>query len=645
MFKKLILLIIICLSLEAKVPNLSPKDVKNKTEEILKSHANYKKINNVIAERLLKNFIEELDPNKTYFIESDIQKWFYPSEEILNEVVEGFKTGNFSIFTQIHTTMLEAIDRRNKLEIELEKLEVPKDVKPEEFKEINWVASKRELTDRLLKIKSLQLDTAKKFDKECVENILKKLEKKRKTKETEIIASSQDERKSLVLSYILKSFCHSLDSHTDYFTPFEANQFMIQVQQKLSGIGAQLKDNLNGFSIIHIIEGSPAKLAKLKIGDRIIAVNNEPVIGLDIEDAVELIRGEKDSKVVLTIVRKNSEEENAQEQKFDIELTRSEVVLEESRIEKGYEPYGDGVIANIKLFSFYQDAKNSSAEDLKAAIEDLAKTHKIKAVLLDLRSNTGGLLPQAVEVASLFLSKGIVVSIKDCSGSVQHLRNTDGKPVFDGPLVVLVNKASASASEIVAGTLQDYGRAIIVGDETTFGKGSFQTFTLDTSKNAKINSSGEYKVTRGKYYTVSGKSPQLTGVKSDIVVPGILTEIEIGEKFSKYPLENDEISPNFEDDLSDIPLIHRKRISLLYKHNLQQKMANFTQYMGILKSNSKNRLESNKNYQNFLNEIKNKNFESKSVELFGQTDLQMHEALNIAKDLTYLCEINNKEFE
>jgi carboxyl-terminal processing protease len=642
MLKKIILLILICLTLEAKAPYLTNKDVKTKIEEILKSHASYKKITNFLAERLLKNFIDELDPLKTYFIESDIQKWLYPTDEILTSVIEGFKTNNFSVFSQIHCVMSEAIERRNKLEIELRTLELPKNIDPEEFKDITWTSCKKELLTRLLKIKSLQMDTAKKLDEDA-ENILKMLEKKRKTRENEIISQSQEDRKNLILSYLLKAFCHALDSHTDYFTPFEANQFMIQVQQKLSGIGAQLKDNLNGFMIMHVIDNSPAKKANLKIGDRIIAVNNEPVIGLDITEAVELIRGEKESKVHLTIVRKNEEENK--DYKFDIELTRSEVVLEEARLETTFEPFGDGIIANIKLFSFYQDTKNSSAEDIKNALIELNKKHKIKAVLLDLRSNTGGLLPQAVEVVSLFISKGIVVSIKDCQGNVQHLRNTDGKPAFDGPLVVLINKASASASEIVAGTLQDYGRAIIVGDETSFGKGSFQTFTLDSSKGSKINSSGEYKVTRGIYYTVSGKSPQLTGIKSDITVPGILSELEIGEKFSKYPLENDEIAANFEDDLSDIPLIHRKRISLLYKHNLQQKMGNFIQYLNLLKANSKNRLENNKNYQNFLKEIKNKNFESKSVELFGQSDLQMQEALNIAKDLTYLCELNEKQFE
>jgi len=645
MLRKLILLIIIGLTLEAKAPNLTPKDVKIKTEEILNSHVNYKKITSILAERILKNFIEELDPTKTYFIESDIQKWLYPTDELINTVIEGFKANNFTTFVQIHSSMLEAIERRNKLEKELEASELPKDINPEEFKDMNWTNSKRELLVRLLRIKALQLDTADKLEEEYKENILQRLEKKRKTRESEIIAKNTEEGKALILSYLLKAFCHSLDSHTDYFTPFEANQFMIQVQQKLSGIGAQLRDNLNGFTIMHVIEGSPAKHANLKIGDRIIAVNKEPVIGLDIADAVELIRGEKGSKVVLTIVRKPSDEENKEANKFDIEMIRGEVVLEETRLEKNFDPFGDGIIAHVKLFSFYQDAKSSSSDDLKKALENLSKQHKIKAVLLDLRSNTGGLLPQAVEVASLFISKGIVVSIKDNSGNVQHLRNTDGKTTFDGPVVILVNKASASASEIVAGTLQDYGRAIVIGDETTFGKGSFQTFTLDASSNPKINNSGEFKVTRGRYYTVSGNSPQLTGVQSDIVIPGILSELDIGEKFSKYPLENDAISPNFEDDLLDIPPIHRKRLSLLYKHNMQKKTASYTQYLDILKSNSQNRLKNNKNYQSFLEEIKNKNFDSKPVEFFGQSDLQLQEALSVTKDLAYLSEINDKQFE
>ncbi|NGX62986.1 MAG: Tail-specific protease, partial [Candidatus Anoxychlamydiales bacterium] len=497
MLKKLILLIIISLTLGAKPPNLGVKDIKSKTEEILKTHANFKKVEPIVAERILKNFIDELDPTKTYFLESDIEKWLYPTEEILNTVIQSFKSLNFAIFMDIHKEMTQAIERRNKLDLELNLANLPKDVNPEEFKDMKWTNSKRELLTRVARIQALQLDSAEKVSEECKDTILQVLSKRKTNREKELLTNNSNERKSMILSYLLKAFCHALDSQTDYFTPFEANQFMMQVQQKLSGIGAQLRDNLNGFSVMHIIEKSPAEIANLKIGDRIIAVNTEPVIGLDISDAVELIRGKNGSKVNLTIMRKNAEDST--ETKFDIELTRSEIVLEESRFEKNFEPFGDGTILHLKLFSFYQDDKNSSAQDLKNVIEECKKKHKIKAVLLDLRSNTGGLLSQAVDVSSLFITKGIVVSIKDCFGNIQHLRNTEGKTSFDGPLVVLTNKASASASEIVAGTLKDYGRAIVVGEET-FGKGSFQTFSLDASKNV-INPTGEFKVTRGRYYT------------------------------------------------------------------------------------------------------------------------------------------------
>ncbi len=213
----------------------------------------------------------------------------------------------------------------------------------------------------------------------------------------------------------------------------------------------------------------------------------------------------------------------------------------------------------MHLFSFYQDSNSSSASDLAAAIENLKKEHNLKGIILDLRNNAGGLLPQAVSVTGLFISKGVVVSVKDNTGQVQHLRNVENRKVWDGPLIVLTARTSASAAEIVAQTLQDYGRAIVIGDPETFGKGTFQTFTLESANFGKVNPKGEYKVTRGRYYTVSGKSPQLVGVKADIVVPGIFSEMEIGEKYSKFPVETDEIPPNFDDNLSDVPAIHRSQ--------------------------------------------------------------------------------------
>ncbi|MGE5196287.1 MAG: S41 family peptidase, partial [Anaerolineae bacterium] len=454
---------------------------------------------------------------------------------------------------------------------------------------------------------------------------------------------SMEERRQIVLSFVLKSITAAMDSQTAYFTPAEANQFRIQVQQRLSGIGAQLRDDLNGFSIVRILDNGPASFeSKLKIGDRIIAVDGEPVVGMEITEAVELIRGPQGTPVQLTLLREIGEENDRHEEKLEIEITRGEVVLKESRFEISYEPYGDGVIAILHLFSFYQDSKSSSAADLSQALETLKKDHLVKGVVLDLRNNGGGLLPQAVYVTGLFIKKGVVVSIKDNTGVIQHLRNVEGKPAWEGPLVVLVNRTSASASEIVAQTLQDYGRALIIGDPETYGKGTFQTFTLEASNYGKVNPKGEFKVTRGRYYTVSGKSPQLIGVKADIVVPGLFSELEIGEKYSKYPLETDLIPSSFDDDLADIPFIHRAQVMRLYKNNLQPILNTYNPYLQQLCKNSSQRIAMNPNYQNFLKETKRKDFSSESIEIFGQTDLQQKEALNIMKDLIFCLEQNSQ---
>ena len=243
---------------------------------------------------------------------------------------------------------------------------------------------------------------------------------------------------------------------------------------------------------------------------------------------------------------------------------------------------------------------------------------------------------QAVAVSGLFMNKGIVVSVQDASGRVQHLREVEGKPVWEGPLLILVNQGTASAAEIVAQGLQDYGRAIVVGDLNTFGKGSFQTLTLDAVSNPKINPQGEYKVTRNLYYTVSGKSPQLRGVQSDIVIPGLLTGMEVGERFAKFPLENKSIDPHFEDDLSDLPPAYRIQLGAMYKYNLQAKVTTYEPYLERLRANTEKRIRTNKHYQNCLTEIEKKNFDSPPVELFAQSDLQLTEAVNAAKDLLQL---------
>ena len=567
-----------------------------------------------------------------------LEEWIHPSEDLLQKIVEDYNNHQFQIFEKIQDAFIKAIKRRHLIEEKIDYKNLPTHVRADEFKEMPWTKTEEELINRLRRIRSLQVETASKFNEEMREKSMQRIAKRQLKYEEEMMLSNPLEKERLTLSQVLKATASALDAHSVYFTPGEATQFMINVQQRLYGIGAQLRDDINGFSIVKIVEGGPAALGKeLKAKDRIVAVNGEPVVGMDIGDAVELIRGEANSPVILTIIRTTKNLDGSQiEEKLDLTILRGEVVLKESRFKSSYEPFGEGIIGYLKLYSFYQDRDSSSAKDLEQEINKFKKEHRLQGIVLDLRYNSGGLLSQAVAVTGLFITKGIVVSIKDENGRIQHLRDLDAAMTWDGPLFVLVNRMSASASEIVAQTLQDYGRAIIVGDHT-FGKGSYQTFTLATTESDQVNPQGEYKVTRGRYYTVSGKTPQLVGVLPQLILPGPLSETEIGERYAKYPLENDFIKPNFDDDLSDVPFLQRDTIRRLYKFGLQEKLDTYNPYLPKLKENSLHRIAINKDYQNLIKEIKKKEeSDPDKVENFGQNDLQLDETYNIMKDLIFM---------
>lgn len=618
-------------------PKLTTKETRLKIEEILKVHVSYQQLSPELIARAFKNYLEEVDPLKTYFLDHEIVKWSQPSEALLKKTLDEYEQENFSAFEEIHNQMLLAIDRRNLLEEQLKEASLPKDVSPLEFKDIQWAKNIEILKDRLLRINSLQLRTASKINPDIRDSFVQRLTKRRLCRESDLKGKTPQERSCIVFAYVLKSISSALDSQTIYFTPTEAAQFMIQVQQRLFGIGAQLRDDLIGLTVVHILEKSPASLPdKLKVGDRIVAVNNEPIVGLDIVEAVELIRGPQGSSVVLTVLRETRENDLLKESKLEIELIRGEIVLKESRLETQIEPYGNGVIAILHLFCFYQDNHSSSSIDLSKALAEIKKNHLLKGVILDLRNNAGGLLSEAVSVSGIFLSKGVIVSIKDNQGKVFCLRNLENKKEWDGPLIVLTNRMSASSSEIVGQTLKDYGRAIIIGDPETFGKGTFQTFTLECNNFGKVNPKGEYKVTRGRYYTVSGKSPQLVGVKSDIVIPGLLSELEIGEKYAKFPLETDQIECNFEDTLVDIPFVHRQRVNKLYQKDKQAVLR--IKDLALLKKNAEQRIANNKNYQNFLKEIAKKDTLAEPSLFFGLNDLQLEETTKVMKDYILLSE-------
>ncbi len=621
----------------AKPPELDFPITQKKAQEILSNHVSQKAMNQELAITVLGNFIEIIDPIKTYFIENEVLEYTNPHQEMGSKLIADYERGSLKVFEGILDKMEKAISRRSRIEETfMQKRELIKDVDPEEFEELAWAKSEEELTQRIERIRSLQLESASKINEETREILLERLKKRRMSVEEEIVGKNKSERKQYLYSLFLKALCHSLDNHTVYFTPKEASQFVIQVQQRLFGIGALLHDDLVGLRITELIDGGPAKVSGLlKEGDRIIAVNNEPVAGLDIIDAVALIRGPKGSKVLLSIER---DQASGSKDLLQIEIPRDEIVLKESRHEHKEYEWKDGVILHISLHSFYQDPSSSSTQDIKKIISDTRAKTPIYGIILDLRNNGGGLLPQAVTVSGIFIKSGIVASIRDDHGNLQHLRNTEEKAFYDGPLVVLTNRASASASEIVAQSLKDYGRALIVGDKMTFGKGSFQVFTLENQMSQQVNPQGEYKVTKGVYYTVSGKTPQLTGIPSDIVVPGYLSESKIGEMYQKNALGNQSIESHFVDDLSDIHPLSRLRLRKTYCKNLQPQLHDLEPFIPGLAEKSQNRIKSHQKYQEFITCLINK--QSLSDELI-QEDFQFQETLEIMKD--YLGIISSKD--
>jgi carboxyl-terminal processing protease len=313
-----------------------------------------------------------------------------------------------------------------------------------------------------------------------------------------------------------------------------------------------------------------------------------------------------------------------------VELTRAKITLADKRVDISSEPFGDGVIGKITLHSFYEgDDGLSSEKDLKKAIDQLSEQGPLHGLVLDMRENSGGFLSQAVKVSGLFISSGVVVISKYSDGSVKYYRSVDGNRYFEGPLVILISRGSASATEIVAQTLRDYGVAIVVGDEQTYGKGTIQHQTVTSDRSEAF-----FKVTIGRYYTVSGRSTQVEGVKADILVPTDYHFEELGERYLEYPLAPDVATAAFNDTLADVDPFMRKWFYKYYIPKLQAPEEKWISLIPALRENSERRRALNKNYQTFLKETQAKTRKATS----GSSDLQMEEAVNIVKDMLLLSE-------
>jgi len=408
----------------------------------------------------------------------------------------------------------------------------------------------------------------------------------------------------MLLQRYLTAFSHVYDPHSDYMSPSSVEDFDINMKLSLVGIGAMLRPDDGAAEIVRVIPGGPADQdGRLKAGDKIIAVaqgDDEPVSILHwpLYKAVRLIRGEIDSTVVLTIIPA-SDRSGTRTKKID--LIRAEVKLEEQAAKSEVKEIelGDGNtrrLGVITLPDFYADfdATSKNQKDARRASTDVRRLinelmlEGIEGLVLDLRNNGGGSLVESIDIAGLFISSGPIVQVKE-RGGVQVLPDADPEVDYDGPMIVLVNRLSASASEILAAALQDYKRAIIVGDKQTHGKGTVQTL-MSLGGNRR----GSLKLTTAGFYRINGGSTQLKGVTPDIVIPSYLDVMDIGEGSLKHALPWDEIRP----------AMYRTANGL-------------SELVPLLAEQSKERIENDREFQVFLQrrERLKERYETKTVSL------------------------------
>lgn len=511
----------------------------------LEKHVNFADLSSNLEARSIDQFIKRLDPSKLYLLESDVKTIQKQMAGVFNKT----KNKDCTSIQKAYDLYIKRLDERvayakkylgPKFKFN-EKTKVVLD--PDERKRPKTVAEANAFHNKYIQYQvSTYLATDSKME-EARNQVVRSYERvQRRIKEA---------KGTELWSSYLDSFARALDPHSSYLSKDALEDFEIQMRLSLEGIGATLSSK-DGFTTIEqLIPGGAAFASgKLKPKDKIIAVaqgeedDYENVIEMDLRDVVRLIRGPKGSKVRLKILRKDKETE-----RFEVSLIRDKIKLEDEAAAIHYfDREVNGVkkkIGLINLPSFYADNRQngpSAAKDMKALLKE-ANKNKVDALVLDMSTNGGGSLRDAVDIAGLFFAKGNVVKQSqrlmpdDEKMQYEVLRDTDSTVNYDGPLVVLTSRISASASEIVSGTLKDYKRAVVVGGDHTFGKGSVQ------SVDYMPPGLGAIKTTVGMFFIPGGASTQHAGVDADIIFPSVYSSEEFGEKTLDYSLPPKKISP------------------------------------------------------------------------------------------------------
>lgn len=635
----------------ASVQNsLHLQDIHRVMERFFSLHITNKELSPVIVRRSFKIYIENFDPERAYLLEKEVQPYLHLSDRRAQEILARLKNQDYSDFIALNQMIQKSVIRA-----EMQRKDLMQKMVAENGGMETWVSpssshfarTEEELMDRqksrMVRFFSYHKMRSRLDTPERKEKVLLLFEKKVRRGEYNYLFITQegkplmqDRIEHLMSVRILKSFAKSLDTHTSFFSPEEAYEMRLGLEKQFDGVGVILSEGIDGISIAELIRGSPAdRSGKIQVNDYLVEIDKVPVQSLSFEDVMDLLKKKGKEEIVLGFKRADPSSEK--ETYYRVALKKQPIVMSEERIQTSVEKVDGGIIGKIALHSFYENGDGESSEkDLKEAIRSFRQQGNLVGLVLDLRENSGGFLSQAVRVAGLFVSNGVIVISKYGKGEVHYLRNIVGRSFFNGPLVILTSKMSASAAEIVAQALQDYGVGIVVGDTTTFGKGSIQYQTV-TDPAADLF----FKVTVGRYYTVSGKSTQVDGVIADIVVPTQYAPYNIGEKFLEYPLPPDHVEAAYTDPLSDMDEKTRRIFQARYMPFLQRVVSFWKKMLPTLKQNSANRIAQDPMFQAFLKKQEAIRARQSGMPVntvdeqfqIGMEDLQMKEAVHIVEDM------------
>ncbi|WP_090555557.1 carboxy terminal-processing peptidase [Pedobacter hartonius] len=600
------------------IPNIKPDEQQSlvcKEIVALIENYNYKKLtlNDSISSLILDKYVKALDPYRSYFLASDIKEF----EQFRTTLDDQFRAGDlsapfyiFNVYSKRYNETLDYAIAHIKDKYDFNQ----NDTYVFDREKMPWVNNTTDLNEiwkKRVKYELINLNIAGTAEAKNVETLTKRYQN---LKSQSSKLNNQD-----VFQTVMDAFTETIDPHTNYFNPTNAQQFNEDMARSFEGIGARLKLENDVLKIDEIIPGGPAFKSKLlNTGDRIIGVAQatgdfEDIIGWRIESSVAKIKGPKGTKVRLKIIPVGHEMSS---KPVSIELVREKIVMEDQSakkevktIQSNGKPYKIGIIT---VPGFYADFKaanagdpnyKSTTRDVRLLIDTLKTRDKVDAIVMDLRANGGGSLVEAIDLTGLFIDRGPVVQVKDLKGNIEVSEDEHPGVAWDGPFGVMVDRLSASASEIFSGAIQDYGRGIIVGTQT-YGKGTVQS-SIDLNKlvNPSIlqrlaalvqkgpNSSGlaikgvkdstpqlgQINLTMAKFYRVNGSSTQHKGVMPDIVLPSFYPMDKIGEDTEASALPWDEVQRSNFVAVADLTAIKPELVKL---HN--ERMEKSLDYKGLV---------------------------------------------------------------